>query len=120
MITPPNEQVHIEALLSAGCPPTRTVGDPGAHGAAVIGVHGIGVSTPSAAAVAAATVGLAIDMHMPNGKMLTNGLLSMMFAAGLFSIITRLVGSTVSVPGAAPNEQAIDADMMTGWPIRPS
>ena len=119
VITPPNEQLHIDALLSAGLPPIITVGEPGDHGAAVMGVHGIGVSTPSASAVAPATAGLAIDMHIPNGKMLTNGLLSMMLAAGLFSIITGgPVGTTISVPGAAPNEHMIEADMMTGWPIR--
>jgi hypothetical protein len=37
-------------------------------------MHGIGVSTPMAAAVAAATAGFAGDMHMPNGMMLTMGL----------------------------------------------
>ena len=36
-------------------------------------MHGIGVSTPSAAAVAAATIGLASDVHIPNGGMLTTG-----------------------------------------------
>lgn len=47
----------------------RTVGAPGAHGAAVTGMHGIGVSTPIAAAVTNATVGLARLVHMPNGMM---------------------------------------------------
>ena len=37
------------------------VGDPGAQGAGMTGTHGIGVRTPSAAAVAAATVGFAGD-----------------------------------------------------------
>jgi hypothetical protein len=48
-------------LFSAGIPPISTVGEPGAQGVVVAGMHGIGVSTPSAAAVAAATVGLAGD-----------------------------------------------------------
>ncbi len=39
----------------------RTVGEPGIHGAVVFGMHGMGVSTPLAADVADATVGLAKD-----------------------------------------------------------
>ena len=68
-------------LVSAGAGPDITVGEPGTHGA-VIGVHGIGVSTPKAAAVAAATAGFARLMHIENEVMLTNGLLSRMFATG--------------------------------------
>jgi hypothetical protein len=59
-IMPPQLHMHFEELLSAGMFSTRTVGDPGVQGAAMAGTHGIGVSTPSAAAVAAATIGLAI------------------------------------------------------------
>ena len=36
-------------------------------------MQGIGVSTPRAAAVAAATVGFAIELHIPNGMMFTIG-----------------------------------------------
>ena len=43
----------MDELFSAGILPINTVGEPGAHGAAVTGIQGIGVSTPSAAAVAA-------------------------------------------------------------------
>lgn len=53
-------------LFSAGFEHISTVGDPAAHGAAHAGMHGIGVSTPIAAAVAAATVGLAGLLHIPN------------------------------------------------------
>jgi len=42
-------------------------------------MQGIGVSTPNAAAVAAATVGFAIDMHIPNGMMFIIEMWSMMF-----------------------------------------
>ena len=45
---------------------------PGAQGA-VTGTQGIGVSVPIAAAVADATVGLAVDMHMPNVGMFVSG-----------------------------------------------
>jgi len=51
-----------------------TVAAPGAQGALVAGMQGIGVSTPDAAAVAEATVGLARDWHMPNGAIFTMGL----------------------------------------------
>lgn len=81
-MTPPNAQMHWLVLVNAGAGPDITVGDPGTHGAVVIGVQGIGTSAPNAAAVAAATAGLARLMHMPNPVMLTNGLLSMMFATG--------------------------------------
>lgn len=60
LITP--AQVHIRVLLAsmAGMLPSSKVGGPpGIQGVAVAGIHGIGVSTPNAAAVAAATVGLA-------------------------------------------------------------
>src|SRR3954452_17963334 len=97
-----------------------TGGEPGDHGAAVIGTHGWGVSTPMAADVAAATCGLLGDMHIPNVAMLTFGLLSMMFAAGWFELCTRLAGSTDSVPGAAPNVHAIIAPSTTNWPMLPS
>ena len=73
--------MHFEAASSAGEFRTSTVGTPGVHGV-VAGIQGIGVSTPSAAAVAAATVGLAGDMHMPDVGMLVIGAQSMMFAAG--------------------------------------
>jgi len=55
--------VHIswDVLLRAGMLPIKTIGDPGIHGAVVAGTHGMGVSAPMAAAVAAATVGLASD-----------------------------------------------------------
>ena len=50
----------VHELVNAGMPPISTVGDPGFQGV-VTGIHGIGVSAPSAAAVAAATIGLASD-----------------------------------------------------------
>lgn len=81
-MTPPKEQIHVEVLVKAGAGPDSTVGDPGIHGAAVIGVHGIGTSAPKAAMVAAATAGLARLIHIPKPVMLTNGLLSRMLATG--------------------------------------
>lgn len=110
---PPQAHMHFEVLLSAGMFPTFTVGEPGAHGATVFGMHGIGVNTPRAAAVADATAGLAIDMHMPNGAMFTMGLLSMTFALGGPAQLVLLTGRTVNVPGAIPNEQSNAAPELT-------
>lgn len=95
---------------------TSTVGDPGAQGAAVTGTQGIGVNAPKAAAVAAATVGFAIDWHMPNGKMLTIGLLSIMFAIGI-DVMTRFTGSTMSELGATPKLHCSIAPPHTIFPI---
>ncbi|CDH47257.1 conserved hypothetical protein [Candidatus Contendobacter odensis Run_B_J11] len=92
----------MEVLLSAGMLPNSTVGDPTTHGAGMTGTQGIGVSTPSAAAVAEATAGLLGVMHMPNGGILAMGLLSMILAAGMLLVITLFCGSTIIVLGATP------------------
>ena len=91
------------------------VGCPMIQGAVVTGIHGIGVSTPSAAAVAAATVGLVIELHTPNGKIFSNGLLSIIVAAGSVAR-TLLRGSTMSVEGAAPKAHLIIAPLVTNCP----
>ncbi len=104
VITPPHMQLHVDVLFSIGIPPSVTVGEPGTHGATVFGMHGMGVSTPNAAAVAEATTGLLGVMHIPNGMMFTIGLLSMMFAAICLPHCTRFTGSTDSTEGATPNE----------------
>jgi len=110
-ITPPQEHMHVEVLFKAGMPPIITVAEPGTQGA-VTGMQGIGVSTPRAAAVAAATVGLAMDMHMPNGGMLTMGAQSMMVAAGAPAMVL-FVGKTLSVDGAMPKVHIIMAPVVT-------
>ena len=102
VITPPDTQVSIELLFSAGRFASITVGEPVTHGAGVFGRQGPGVSTPSAADVAAAVAGFRIDMQVPNGMMLTIGTWSLMLAAGWLSVLTILTGSTTSVLGAAP------------------
>ena len=120
VMAPPQLHMHCDELFNAGLLPIITVGDPGAQGAAITGMHGIGVSTPRAAAVAAATIGLANDWHMPNGGMFTIGMLSMIVAAGLLSIRTMACGITFSVLGATPNEHIIMPVLTTGWPIAAS
>ena len=116
-ITPPHMHMSFELLLRAGILPSTTVGAPGTQGAMVMGMQGIGTKTPNAAAVAAATMGLAIDWHMPNGMTLAMGLLSMMFAAGGPPAITMLIGITISEPGATPKVHCVIAPVHTCCPI---
>src|ERR1700723_2017766 len=113
LITPAHMHISVEVLSSVGMSPSITVGAPGTHGATVMGMHGIGVSTPIAAAVAAATIGLAGDMHMPNGMMFTIGILSMMLASGISLVKTMFVGRTTSELGAIPMVHIIIAPMQT-------
>jgi hypothetical protein len=104
-------------LFSAGILAMGTVGEPGAHGVEVTGTHGTGVGTPSAAAVAAIKAGFVGALHIPNGGIFTTGLKSMMFAAGLFSTITRLTGRTIRDDGAIPKLHCIIAPMTTCFAI---
>ena len=112
MITPAQAQVSIELLLSAGMPATSTVGAPGAQGPVGTGMQGMGVSAPSAAAVAAATWGLARLMHMPNGGMFNMGTKSMMLPAGMLPVIT-ILGVALKVDGAMPIAHFIIAPVQT-------
>jgi hypothetical protein len=61
----------------------------------------MGVSTPSAAAVAAATMGLAMLVHTPKGITLAIGAKFMMVAAGI-EVAMALGGVVIRVEGAAP------------------
>jgi hypothetical protein len=72
-IIPAHRHINDDVLLSTGRFPTIAVGAPINQGAGVFGIQGIGVSTPIAAAVAAATIGFAGDMQTPNGGMFTIG-----------------------------------------------
>jgi hypothetical protein len=112
-ITPPHRQVSLQLSLNAGTLPISTVGEPGAQGAAVAGTQGIGVSAPAAAAVAAATVGLAVLLQVPNGMTFTIGAKSWMVAAGGPPAIVRLTGSTARALGAAPKLQRSMAPAQT-------
>ncbi len=73
LTVPAHMHMHVDVLLRMGMLPSSTVGEPGIQGAAVAGMQGMGVNTPSAAAVAAATIGFAGEMHMPNGMMFIIG-----------------------------------------------
>lgn len=94
--------MHLHVLFNAGFPPTKTVGDPGAQGADITGVQGIGVKTPIAADVAADTCGFAMDVHIPKGIIFVIGMLSMIDAAGILLHITLAFGRTLSTEGAIP------------------
>jgi len=73
LITPAQVHITLEVVLRAGMPPIFTIGEPGAQGAVVTGMQGMGVSTPEAAVVAEATAGLARLLHIPKGAIFTMG-----------------------------------------------
>jgi len=102
----------VEVWFSAGEPTTCTFAEPGDQGEVVAGTHGIGVSTPEAAAVAAATTGLDGLRHMPNGAMFMMGTKSWMLPAGLLAAIT-IFGNALKTDGAKPIEQDICAPAQT-------
>src|SRR5580704_742745 len=90
-----------------------TVSAPGSQGAVVTGTQGIGVRTPSAAAVADATSGLEGLLHIPNVGTFTIGLPSMMLAAGTELALVLLTGRTANVAGATPKVHVIMAPITT-------
>jgi hypothetical protein len=112
-ITPPQRQFSVETLSRDGWFPRRTVTAPGTQGVIVTGMHGCGVRTPKAAAVAAATAGLAMLVHAPKGWIFTMGLWSMMVAAGWLFVITLLTGRTASWLGARPKLHVNIAQLQT-------
>lgn len=91
----------------------NTVGAPVTQGAGVTGMQGIGVRTPMAAAVAAATDGFAGEAHIPKGMIFTSGALSMMVASGCSPVVTRLMGNTTRVLGAKPKLHCSIAPLQT-------
>jgi hypothetical protein len=96
-----------------------TVGEPGAQGAGMTGRHGPGVNTPSLAAVAAATAGFAIELHIPNGGMFAMGMLSAIVATSWLPAWTGgPFGITVSDMGATPMVHIIMAPFTTTCDIR--
>ena len=102
-IVPDHMQEHFESDVNAFCPAISAPAAPGDQGAVTTGMHGIGVSTPIAAKVAAATCGFAWVLHIPKGAMLSMGMLSITVAAGTTPPLAMLVGNTVSVVGARPS-----------------
>ena len=89
-----------------------TVGAPGTQGAGSTGTQGMGVKTPIAAAVAAATVGLEGVLHMPKGGTFSIGVWSMMTPATMLLVSTGR-GVALNVEGAMPKLHVIDAPVQT-------
>lgn len=117
VMTPPQLHIKVLDLFRAVLFLIETVIAPGAQGAVVTGMQGIGVSTPSAAEVAAATCGFETVVHIAKDGILTIGLLSMIVAAGILDVVTMSSGSTLSVDGAVPKEHFIEAPEQTNCPI---
>lgn len=72
LMEPPYEHTSVAVWVRHGIEAIKTEFE-GVHVPTVAGTHGIGVSTPSAAAVAEETAGLAIDVHIPQGVIFTRG-----------------------------------------------
>ena len=115
-MTPAHVHISFDTFVRAGKFPIKKVGDPGTQGAGVTGIQGIGVNTPRAADVAAATWGFARDEHTPKGRMFTIGLLSMIVATGVFAII-GCWGMTTRELGAAPKLHCSVSPMHTAFGI---
>src|SRR3954454_5254722 len=114
LIEPPYAHEQVPPDPSMACPPTRVLDTGLFHGPTGIGRHGIGVSTPSAAAVAAITIGLAGLWHIPNGNRFRKGTLSVTTATGRASTITWVTGRTTSTDGAVPIAHSRTAPATTG------
>lgn len=81
------------------------------------GVHGCGVSTPNAAAVAEATAGLLIEVHIPIGVIFVLGSQSLIVAAGFPSIRTLCWFVVFNIPVPMPIVQTVVAPVTTISPI---
>jgi hypothetical protein len=101
-MTPVQVHMQVETFVNAGTPLITDVAEPGVHGEAVAGRQGWGVRTPSAAAVAAATCGLAGLIHIPKVGMFVPGAKSMMVQAG--AVATTGPGVALMTDGKVPIE----------------
>lgn len=108
---PPQQHISTLSLVSTGAPPTNMWGLPGAQGPAVAGTQGMGVKTPPAAAVAAATSGFAGLLHSPKGGMLTNVAFAIMDAGCPAAVPPP--GSKVKHPALLPKLHCSSAPLQT-------
>jgi hypothetical protein len=104
-------------LFNPGTPPINGSIAP-SHMPAGAGTQGIGVKTPSFAAVAAATCGLAIELHIPHGSIFAIGAASCIVATGMPPNRTFACEVTRSEPGAVPIVHAMEAPVTTGKAIK--
>ncbi len=100
-IVPAHAHIHWQSCVNKGLPSINSALPDAIHDD-VCGTQGCGVSTPSAAAVAAATCGFARDVHIPKDGMFTPPAASIMVAIVFPSHIC--VGALVAVNwhGAVP------------------
>ncbi|HEY9649506.1 MAG TPA: hypothetical protein V6C95_02505 [Coleofasciculaceae cyanobacterium] len=104
LMTPPQAQLQIAVFGSAGILLILVMMAPGFHGPTGTGTQGIGVRTPKAAVVAAATAGLAMELHIPNGGIFVMGTKSIIVAASTPPTDTGgPLGITIKELGASPN-----------------
>jgi hypothetical protein len=90
---------------------------PPSHKPAGAGMQGWGVSTPRAAAVAAATVGFVTVVHIPQGVTDAIGVTSRIVAAGMPAMSVVSWDVTFNVPGAVPKTHMQVAPETTAIPI---
>jgi len=98
---------------------STTFADPGVHGPAGTGTHGIGVWTPRAADVAAVTAGFVGELHIPNVGMFAIGIMSATVASGCAPAVTGVpFGTAVSgIGGPRPIVQDSMAALTTSGGI---
>lgn len=110
LIAPPHIQVQVSPPETTAPIGKRTVGFAEIQGATTAGTHGIGVNvkTPRAAAVAAvvaaATIGFARLVHIPNVKIFNIGTKSTILATGKPHAKTGIFGRTTKEDGVIPQE----------------
>ena len=113
LITPPYAHIHTSPWWSTGIISDVILGFVEIHGDDSTGRQGIGVSAPRAAAVAVATAGFVIVVHIPKGLMFNKGTKSLIVATGKSETNTEFLGKTHSTDGAIPNEHFKQAPQTT-------
>jgi len=68
-MTPAYAHVNFDPALTAGAFRTSVIGSPGTQAPGITGMQGIIWGAPRAAAVALATDGFTVLLHIPNGRM---------------------------------------------------
>ncbi len=112
-MTPPYMHMHLLSIVRQGLPPASTGDPPGVQLPAVEGTQGWGVSTPMAAAVAEATCGLAMLVHIPKLGMFKIPVPSAMVPIGFPSANVDMLFVALKDAGPVPKEQVSDAPVTT-------
>jgi hypothetical protein len=101
--------MQVSPLQITGIEACVTLGFEGIHGETTAGMQGIGVNAPNFAAVAAATVGLEIVLHIPKGVILAIEAKSVIVATGITFMQTGTLGMTIRDDRTEPNEHLHNA-----------